>query len=359
MLIEGSTMRHALLTILLLFVSLAASRDAHALAPSRHRALAKQSCLDAGFPRDFCRRVGVEAYLTDAREFDDPAAHAQAAHGESRCEGEDAAVTRLQELGATIHSQSQALPSSDGAEAIAVALGRALHTVQDNCAHEGMTNPQHAWYSIDDFCTDSTSSPDLQVEAVQCAHEQSDAVFDDFRKMLAETGKKPSSLKRYHCPRNDPQSNERNECDSVWLPSPIAACNFLGDAHDWDGVDQRWDNDAVVPTLRSALGDAMTGDALTSNACDERQIAAFDARPDIDIREGPTTCLLSKLVCLGKADEVSRDLFEEPEGLDLDAEGAGCSVGGRGSSTTALLLMLSLVALGRRSRRRKHRHRCQ
>ena len=336
-------------TAVLILSSICAGPAASALAPSRHRSIAETSCQEAGLPRDFCRRVGVEAYVTDANEWDDMAAHAQTPGGATACDGADATGARLHGLGAELRVAIDQIARGGSGEDAAVALGRALHTIQDDCAHHGMPNAQHAWYSLEDFCTGTESSPDIQPEAIACARQQTDAVFVELRAALDAASVSLASLARDTCPEPfDEHSSNDNPCDRVWLPAPWEACDFLGSADQWDGVDHRWNDGVVTPKLRAAFRGGLFADGGDGAVCHGESVAAPDAEPDADVSGGPRTCATAHLVCLGKADE-GDGLFD-----DLAAEpGGGCVVGEHDSGDGVAMLMLAAVAALVTCRRRR------
>src|SRR5205823_6276616 len=134
---------------------LAMTGSAYALKPGAHADLATKSCTAAGLPHDFCARVATEDYDTDSHEWTDLSAHAQIDDGMTACDAADAAAARAWGLGRDLRTLLQT-----DAGAAATALGRALHTIQDDCAHHGMPNPQHAWFSLEDFCEGTALSPD-------------------------------------------------------------------------------------------------------------------------------------------------------------------------------------------------------
>ncbi|HEV7554807.1 MAG TPA: hypothetical protein VGO00_05080, partial [Kofleriaceae bacterium] len=160
--------------ILVLASLVATPGSALALEQSDHQAISEDACTAAGLPEDFCERVGTEAYNVDHYEWSHPEAHAQIGVGAlgTACTAANAALDRVRVLGADIQTSLFTLygsPSNDLATHIATQLGRALHTIQDDCAHKGMPNDQHAWASLLDTCTGSKTSPDLAPEALSCA----------------------------------------------------------------------------------------------------------------------------------------------------------------------------------------------
>jgi hypothetical protein len=115
--------------------------------------------------RPFCRRIGREAFETDYHEWEDLTAHAQRYLGQERCSAADAVLTRIDTLArmaiTKIRSRDQ--------EGAAIAIGRALHTLQDECSHQGMTNEEHSFYSLTQTCEHADVSPDIQPAAIACA----------------------------------------------------------------------------------------------------------------------------------------------------------------------------------------------
>src|SRR5690349_6867554 len=77
--------------------------DASALEQKKHRVISRDTCEQAGLPEEFCEKVGVEAYNTDANEWWDMAAHAQIDDGQTACQAADLALDRERTLGGQIH----------------------------------------------------------------------------------------------------------------------------------------------------------------------------------------------------------------------------------------------------------------
>src|SRR4051812_36641655 len=69
--------------------------SAHALVQSKHQSVTSTECTRAGLPARFCQEVAVEAYNTDAFEFEDLAAHAQIPVGSTACDAADRSLMRL------------------------------------------------------------------------------------------------------------------------------------------------------------------------------------------------------------------------------------------------------------------------
>lgn len=324
--------------------------QAAALKPGRHRKITRDSCRAAGLPRDFCRRAALESYNTDAHEWDNMAAHAQVPAGATTCEGAEGAGRRVWSLGVDLHEALRKLaiaPTDDDVKAAARALGRVAHTIQDNCAHHGMPNPQHAWYSLSDFCDGTSLSPDIQAEAVACANDETDILMQRTAEAVAAAGV-ASELGPRSC-REDPwnDNNNRNPCDEAVLPGPWDACEFFEGAATWDGTDGRWDNARVRPWLDAAFRDGLNGTSappVSLCAGDPDALIPPDRYDPQDVSAGAPGCGLSHLMCLGKADYIG-DFFAD----DLADEPAGCNATGQSSGGTALLLVgLILVAALRR-----------
>jgi hypothetical protein len=173
---------------------LGASGSAHALKPGTHADIAKASCIAAGLGKNLCTRIATEDYDTDSREWDDLSAHAQIDDAQTACVAADAAAGRLFVLGTSVRSALAQVAISGGTQTVGdvdALIGRALHTIQDNCAHHGMPNPQHAWFSLGDFCDGTATSPDLQEDAIACARTESDAAM---RAVLRALGHDPADV---------------------------------------------------------------------------------------------------------------------------------------------------------------------
>jgi len=335
-----------------------ASSPALALNQSKHYDITLASCTHAGVPSSFCKRVATEVYDVDANEFDDLSAHSQIPDGVTACDAANASLWRVFWLGGQVRAAVIAV-GSDGsrasADAVAQHLGRALHTVQDDCAHSGMSNPQHAWHSLADVCRGTTESPDVQTPAFACASNETDAIFSAFVDVLHDGGADFASL-----------GNVETDDDKHW-PAYSDVCDFLGSAGDWKGTDTRWDLKVVRPALTDRLVRGMYGaDAsqfayvCTTSSNNVVPQYSYDNR---DTSGGAQSCLKIHTFCLGKADGVAADAEPPPYETDDVARDApapamdasvhgGCSVGGSSSSSSAAvpfaLLLVSLLLLRRR-----------
>jgi uncharacterized protein (TIGR03382 family) len=314
------------------------ARDAYALDQSVHFEITYDACIARGGPDAFCEQVATATHNVDNEEFFDMAAHGQMADGQAACTGAHYAAWRVFWLGQRIRplaQQAAIFPTHASISGLAKWMGRALHTVQDNCAHSGMPNPQHAWYSVQDFCHGTETSPDAQPEALQCGIEETNALLDAVFEVLADNGAIKADLANV-------QDDHRR------LTTLKDGCHYLDDADNWDGEDRRWDNLVVRPFLRRMLTEPILRDnARFEYVCanlTESLLVDYDL--PVDVSDGPNDCAIVDIACtLGKADgEEISDVPTPPE----DAEG-GCNASGAGTGT---LLWLGVVALGFRRRRR-------
>ncbi|HUS27322.1 MAG TPA: hypothetical protein VMZ53_02405 [Kofleriaceae bacterium] len=303
-----------------------AATQAWALEPAKHRSLAEKSCADVGLPDAYCRRMGKEVYQTDYREWTDLHAHAQRELGEDRCTAADAAQSRVDRLAREAVAKTRALDYEAGA----VALGRAIHTIQDECAHHGMTNQEHAYYSLTQTCEHADVSPDVQPEAIACAQSRT---RDAFVAVAAALQGQRWDYVDNIC-RDFGADSERDSCASATLPSPAMACDFLAEHDDWDGDDSRW-NDRVGPALLAAFQGGLRGDAAPAPLCGTNDKALDPASPRAYVSNREAGCTLIDVTCLGKVDD---------PGTSDDTQSGGCSTGGTPSS----LLLLALLGLRRR-----------
>ena len=334
-------------------VVLGAAGNAHALKPGSHADIAKASCLGAELPADFCTRVATEDYDTDSREWDDLRAHAQIDDGETACGAADRAAARLFGLGGDLRAALAATRRS-GSESdvghVGAAVGRALHTIQDNCAHHGMPNPQHVWFSLGDFCDGTNTSPDTQDDALVCARAETDAMFVAIADAIRTAGV-ARTLDVHSCPPQ-PHSPHDNGgppaiCQARFLPGPIDACSFLGRAKDWDGIDRTWENRVATPSLRHAFEAGLAGESVAPSICggDETVLSSGRSEPMVDVSVGPASCVRASLFCLGKADDSENPFADETSADDT----GGCHVG-QGGSATWLVAMGGALLLMRRRR---------
>jgi hypothetical protein len=224
---------------------------------------------------------------------------------------------------------------------IAVALGKALHTIEDNCAHQGMDNPQHAWFSYKDSCGGTTTSPDAQPAAKACAEREAAAVFAALAQTLDDVGLAPTAL--------------RTVSTRTHWPPRASICAVLGEAKLWDGHDRRWNNDIVVPAFRAQLVAALSDPNAQQHAicAGGETLARASYNPVVDVSGSPTSCMKISLYCAftGKADE-----GDEPPPWEQDdhAEAGGCNAG---RSVGVWWVAFAMIALICRSRRRAQSHR--
>lgn len=332
--------------------------SAHALKPGTHADIAKVSCVATGLPSEFCQRIATESYNTDSREWDDLRAHAQIDAGETACVAADRTAERMWQLGADVREQLASVRSRatvDNVGSAAQALGRALHTIQDNCAHQGMPNPQHAWFSLSDFCLDTELSPDIQSDATSCARVETEAVVQLVASAVRASGTS-RGLAAQSCPpvAGSPRNtNEQPVCQKRFLPGPIDACRFLASAKEWDGVDRTWANDVVGGALRQAFAAGLAGEPMLASICrgDETVLSSAVSQPLLDVSGKTPSCGKSKLLCLGKADDADNPFFDhDHDGLTEDETTGGCSSGG-GHGLGLLLIAAGVLARRRRTTR--------
>jgi hypothetical protein len=332
---------------------------AFALKPAVHRSISLTACQEAGLSYDFCRRVGAADYDTDANEWDDLSAHAQIDRDQSACEAADRTATRLASLGSEARDALDSLAGSSSlkdADRLAIALGRALHTLQDDCAHHGMPNPQHAWASLSDFCQGTSESPDIQPGALDCATSETEAVFSTFAELLDARGVSREVFSGLCAIDLDGDGAGGFDPCRLYLPAPWDACAFLGEADEWDGIDRQWDNARVLPALDAAFVSALRSGQSAPELCggDPLALAPSDPAPVSDVSDVPS-CFSAHLLCLGKADsteaaEANAAFFGEAA---PKATTGGCQLAGPasgGSAAPLLLILFALVGAGARRR---------
>jgi hypothetical protein len=342
-----------LTTTLTIAATLVLPSSAFAFDPSVHRGITKTACQDQGLPSSFCERVSIETGNVDAYEFDDLAAHAQMWVTRTPCNSASSVVDRLRMLGlrlqADLHTLEQAPPSGySKREAlvgnVASSIGRALHTLQDNMAHQGMTNPEHAWFSLQDLCQGTKSSPDRSYLALEKARALTQTVMQRVASLAASKAVR-TLLADHACipPETvgDSAPDLNAECAAIYSAGPVDGCSFLAESEHWDGIDRRWDNDITVP----AFVDAFFNETLT-NLCDATDLVRSVAAP-VDVSHGIPTCVKMHLGCFGKVDDPGTAQAPEPT--------SGCAaVSGTPPANLGSLSWLLLgigLALALRSRR--------
>lgn len=276
---------------------LAAPGLASALSQAKHFEVSLSACSGAMTAVGFCQSAAMAAHNTDGYEWTDMAAHAQIPEGASACAGAKATTDRLASLGSAIREKVFAIGAAQDASSrralakeTALLLGRALHTLQDNCAHHGMPNPQHAWHSHSDTCKGTSQSPDLAPSALTCAGEQSRAAFSAFKELLTEAQVEVSALA------------DTDGTLAAAFPKVGEVCEFLHSAATWDGVDRRWSNEVVVPALMTQLTRGFSqGQATGEDLCasDPDQLVPASVDPVVDTQAGPGACAAVDAFCSG------------------------------------------------------------
>jgi MYXO-CTERM domain-containing protein len=332
-------------------VATAIASSALALSQSKHRSLSWNACIAHHLDSDFCDEVGAAAYNVDHYEWDLMAAHAQPEVDEAKCDAANKAVVRIRDLALEMRATttSKSWDSTD----LAKALGRALHTIQDNCAHSGVPNAEHAWFSLSDSCLDTQSSPDIQPEAVACAEQETTLAFDSFVKAVA------AQIVTVHM-RNDPDQQRQVP---MYFPPRSGVCEYLKSSTTWNGVDSRWNNDLVVPALQDQLLQTLVvnPESPTTDVCaaGESAIEPLSSVPNVDTSQPIEWCTHLNIYCVGKTDSAdTAPPWESSDAPPAGSSGAtgddsGCSVGHAPSGGAGLsLLVLSALALRRRRARR-------
>lgn len=313
-------------------------RTASALSQGKHRDLSVSACSKHGLPSAFCDAVGAAAYNVDHHEWSDLAAHAQQEAGQSKCQAASAALERIRALSAELRAISA---GSDGYDPkLAEALGRLLHTLQDNCAHAGMPNPQHAFLSLSDTCGDTELSPDVQPQALACAGAETALAFDAFGEVIVVPA-----------PPFDPEQPGGASPFPQYWPKRADVCAFLTSAPSWDGVDRRWNAELVVPLFREQLHTSLVVDPTlpAADPCPSGQDALEPpaASPLTDTSQPPEWCTKLELYCAGKTDAVDEAPPWESDaaGASSERESAGCSASGPSPRGPALPLLFAALAL--------------
>ena len=325
----------------------ATATPAAALKPAKHRELLEAACTEVGLPDALCRRAGMATFETDLHEWETLAAHAQRQPGQDRCGAADAALARVDGLARSLVAAADA----EDWETVANDLGRALHTIQDECAHRGMFNEEHAYYSLHDVCShDEDLSPDVQPAAIACAEARTREVMWVVADVLL---RRDLSSAVYAC--RDFTDENTDACVTPGLVGPVEVCRFLALHDDWDGHDSTWNSAIVGGALVDAFSAGVAGSPASTSVCgvDRGAIDPPAPRPALVERDDPG-CLLTSAGCLGKVDG---DPYEDDDDADEDpyADGIGCN----GARSTGWLVVLALALLGLRAgnpaRRSAHR----
>ncbi|MBP9087380.1 MAG: hypothetical protein KBG15_14750 [Kofleriaceae bacterium] len=310
---------------------LATSESAWALSQAEHQRITEQACLAERMSDGFCKRMANAAFSVDGYEWRDMAAHAQRELEQPACEAANRSAQRVNEL-----ADSAVAAYHAGADEVAAdEFGRALHTLQDECAHHGMSNRQHAHFSLLDVCGETGASPDAAPEAKQCAVKRTKSAMIEIANAVA--GRPPN----FTCSASD--RTTMTECGRIAGPSPIEVCEFLGESTEWNGEDTRW-QPIVGERMLSAFKLGFRG-IDPSSVCADGTIAT---EPPVQLVHAVAhSCALVAVTCLGKVDNPMR--------LDEDSVAAegGCAAAGRlDDASSGLALLFAMVVLAAPWRRR-------
>jgi hypothetical protein len=271
----------------------AAATTESPLKTTAHQQISIAECEAAGISRSFCERVGAEAFNVDSQEWNNLEAHAMPTLQQSQCDAAAAVQGRLRRRGAEIRAilAKHTITYGDG-DALASSLGRALHTIQDNCAHEGMTNPQHSWYSNRGWCLSDGEDPDEKQAALDCAARESVAVLKAFADAARAAG--------YH-----PETLGVSAALGTVDPDRDQVCSFLHEWSQFDGFDRRWDNAVTLPAFRDTFIAAFTTGAAVADACTGLPVAAGHSpiaiknpRPRASVSY--PLCFTTEVYCVGE-----------------------------------------------------------
>ena len=288
--------------------------------------------------------MGQAVYETDYREWTDLSAHAQTPDGSDRCSAADASARRLDALASSLVAAAQA----GDLDTSASELGRAIHTLQDECAHHGMTNEQHAYFSLDDTCGGALTSPDVTPDALACARDRTQRMMTLAAGALAAADWSGAS---WLCEDGDGDGSDT--CSSASLPTYGQACDFLAEYKQWNGRDTTWNAAIVGPALEAAFAAGLRGESTAASICGGDARAIDPPWSIAPLATEDVTCLLTDVGCLGKVDDGSGGSAADPYGdpPPASAAGGGCSTGG-GASWLVALLGLATWRTSRSGRRR-------
>lgn len=331
---------------------------AYGLEQTAHRKISRNACTAAGLPSNFCARVGTEAYNVDSYEWNDLAAHAQVdvARGQTTCQAANLVAVRVYGLASEVHdgliAKAEGESWADG-QRLATGLGRALHTVQDNCTHHGISNPQHGWYSLSDSCSGTRLSPDLDADALSCARTETARAMRAFVASLGSAGLSGDDL------------DDGVAVGVAHYPARADVCAYLKSGNTWSGVDAHWEGRRAVPAMMEQVEAGMAGGDAPADVChgDPNALTPAARVASLDTSHAQALCFTVSLYCLGKADGAADEAppwaeAEAPLEVEVDAPApAGCAVASgapRGADSWATLALLAgLTALfGARRRQR-------
>lgn len=303
-----------------LLATLIPGSHANALSQLKHRDVTLAHCKAAGFTEKFCVAAAVAAANVDKHEWSNLAAHAQRAKGQGKCEAAEAAALRVAALGRKINAFAS---PKDNAENI----GKAMHTLQDECAHRGMTNAQHAYLTID-----ARQSPDTNPAAVACADSITKRAFATLKETLKA---------KFHA--GQLASWCASGCPSVRFVGPHELIEFWREKYEPNAsADTRWRNGVNLKLLQ-AFNNGLKGLGAIGDVCGSARFAqdadALDNSDDVAFDEEN----------LHDHEAVSDDEAESVVMVDAQSDSAGCS---SSRTPSSLLMVVAFAALGLRRQRR-------
>lgn len=309
-------------------ITTAADKPALCLSQVNHQKITLAACERAGYPHTFCELASRASWNVDGEEWSNMDAHAQREPGQLACDALQAASDRVYDLAAAISISKAAGAPFDAAERV----GRAMHTLQDECAHHGMTNAQHAYFSLLDTCTSQAVSPDGTDAALTCARSRTEAAF---RLLKEATGTGGVDI--------DCQTSSLN-CEYATGPSIGAICDFLSEHRTWDGKETQWAANAgeqLMTAWREGLSHRAPVRVCKNNTDLEPAETVLPHDP-------PTVCKRIQLACFGKVDADEDGLADEEQANAA----AGCSATTSSSAWGLFALVLAGLAFRRKNARR-------
>ena len=340
---------HLVALCLSVFAVTTTARSAGAISEVKHYQLAIRECARAGLPPSFCNRIAVGDHNVDKVDWFEMPAHAQTPDGVTLCDGANMTLQFVQDRARRLRLALGALKEA-GSDAnlqtretlvdeIGQQLGRALHAIQDNCVHRGISNPHHAWLSLEKDCQGGSRNPDDQTDGQQCASDETGPVMDAVVAVMESMGLAPPDLAV--TPKSPLRWANRDDL-----------CEYFGSASDWDGQDRRWDASMMVPATRDAFLAGLRGDSESVNDVCAGGGVAMSAKaldPHEDVSSGPPSCASFELRC---ASWTAPAAFGS--GLvQVDGAVQGCSAASPSTADTGLLAGVALpLLLVRRGRAR-------
>jgi hypothetical protein len=224
-----------------------------AFMPRDHLAMTNNASVAAGFNEQTANAFASAARAVDYQNFNDEAAHSNAAPGQTPEQAAQTAIDRATQTGnnlATALDNYAANPTTANAQAIVQQVGAINHQLQDAYAHQGMTFDQHAAMDA------QNNSPDRNPAALAEATNATNQLMQSVAQAMQDRGINPSTFTAPAAP------SQLSSIVSGYNQWGGMAQYGLNNGSGWNGQDTRWPagtNQQIQQSFTNALNNPAGG----------------------------------------------------------------------------------------------------